>query len=211
MSTPPSIVDAKLRHLLSIVERHRDEKCSAMLGDADTQARQIIRQAYRDARARLHRNVEKTRNRTRQRLTSAEAQRETRRRQRRDQVNRRLLAAAWQPLHTALLARWQQPDTRAQWIDHVIDQAATTLVDNHWQIEHPADWPAQERHALASRLKHQLGKAPEFLSQQAMQAGLCVDVEGTRVDGTIAGLLHDRRTIEALLLARFRRQGDADD
>jgi len=201
--SPGDVVEAQVRQLLEVVARHRDERCNELLGQARREAAQVIRQAHAEARARMHLSVQGVREERRQRLAAAEAQRQTRRRRRRQGADLWLLAAAWQPLRKALLARWSQEAARRHWIDFLVGQAGALLVATDWQIEHPLDWPAQERAALEERLAGQLGRHPEFIPREEITAGLRICANGTCVDATLEGLLRDQPRIESLLLARF--------
>jgi F0F1-type ATP synthase membrane subunit b/b' len=200
---PADTVEAQLRQLLQVVARHRDERCNELLGQARREAGQVISQAHAEARVRLHQSIQGIREERRLRLAAAEAQLQTHRRRRRESADLWLLAAAWQPLRKALLARWSQETARRQWIDFLVHQACTLLVATDWQIEHPLDWPVRERATLEERLAGQLGRVPEFIPREDLAAGLRVCANGTCVDATLEGLLRDQTRIESLLLARF--------
>jgi hypothetical protein len=203
MSTSPDdALEAQMRQLLEVVARHRDERCNEVLGQAQREAAQVIRQAHAEARARMHQSVQGIRGEWRSRLAAAEAQLQTRRRRRREGADLWLLAAAWRPLRKAMLARWSQEKARRQWIDFLVHRACTLLVVTDWQIEHPLDWPVQERVALEELLAEQLGRLPEFIPREQISAGLRICANGTCVDGTLEGLLRDQTRIESLLLAR---------
>jgi len=203
-------VEAQMRQLLQVVARHRDERCNELLGQARREASQVIRQAHAEARARMHESVQGIREERRSRLAAAEAQLQTRRRRRREAADLWLLAAAWQPLRKALQGRWSQVTARRHWIDFLVLRARTLLVATDWQIEHPLDWPAQERASLEERLNGQLGRLPEFIPREQISAGLRICADGTCVDGTLDGLLRDQARIESLLLARFNAGAAAD-
>lgn len=203
MSLPETIVSAQLQHLLAKLDAHREARCEELLAQARSEAQGVIRHAHEKARARMHQAVVNTREKTRQQLVSATAQEQTRQRQLRQQQDQALLERAWQPLRDILLRRWQEPETRAQWIDQLLEQAAQVLVDTNWKIKHPPDWPGAERGQLERRLVELHGYSPVFSAQPSISAGLLITAEQTRVDGTLDGLLHDRSRIEALLLARL--------
>jgi len=203
-------LEAQMQQLLEVVARHRDEHCNELLGQARREASQVIRQAHAEARARMHESVQGIREKQRSRLAAAEAQLQTRRRRRREAADLWLLAAAWQPLRKALQARWSQEKARRQWIDFLVQRACTLLIATDWQIEHPLDWPAQERAALEGRLDGQLGRLPEFIPREQISAGLRICADGTCVDGTLEGLLRDQTRIESLLLARFNSGAPAE-
>lgn len=203
MSVAADSVEAQLRQLLQVVERHRDERCAELLGQARREATQVIRQAHAEARARVHQSIQGVRDERRRRLAASEAKLLTHRRRRREGADLWLLAAAWQPLRQALLARWSLAAAREQWIESLVRRACALLVATDWQIEHPVDWPAPERAALEERLAGQLGRVPEFSAREDIRAGLRICADGTCVDATLEGLLRDQARIESLLLARF--------
>ena len=200
---PADAVEAQMRQLLQVVARHRDERCNELLGQARREAAEVIRQAHAEARARLRQSVQGIREERRRRLAATEAQLQTRRRRRREGADLWLLAAAWQPLRKALLARWSREKARRHWIDFLVRQACALLVATDWQIEHPLDWPARERAALEEQLAGQLGRLPEFIPREDIPAGLRICANGTCVDATLEGLLRDQARIESLLLAKF--------
>ena len=203
MSLPENIVSAQLQHLLTQLDAQRQARCEGLLAQARKEARLVSRHAHQKSRARVRQAVINIRESTRKRLLSAAAKRQTRERQLRQHEDQALLEQAWQPLQELLLQRWQDPATRQQWIDQLLEQAAQVLVDTNWKIRHPPDWPGAERGAVESRLVELHGYSPVFSAQPSIHAGLLIVADQTRVDGTIDGLLHDRSRIEALLLARL--------
>lgn len=197
----PGIVDAQLQNLLQVVERNRDERCRVLLHAARDQARQLLRQAHREARERLHNKLLATREEARQQLASALAKRQTHLRLHRHRADEALLTRAWAPLGECLLQSWQRQDSRALWIDNLVEQALAMLLDRHWNIEHPAEWPEPERTALGQRLEKDLGAAPVFVAQPQVAAGLRICAGPTCLDATHAGLLRARTRIQAMMLA----------
>jgi vacuolar-type H+-ATPase subunit H len=195
------VVDAQLQNLLQVVERNRDERCRALLDAASDQARQLLRQTHREARERLHNKLLATREEARQQLASALAKRQTHLRLHRHRADEALLTRAWGPLGERLLQRWQQQDSRTLWIDNLVEQALAMLLDRYWNIEHPADWPVQERTALGKRLEKDLGASPVFVAQPQLAAGLRICAGPTCIDATDAGLLRARTRIQAMMLA----------
>ena len=211
MNTSRDVIEGQLQQLLQVVERHRDERCNELLGQARREAAQVVRQAHAEARARMHRSVQGIREERNRRLAASEAKLQTYRRRRREGADLWLLAAAWQPLRKALQARWSQETARRQWIESLVHRACSLLVATDWQIEHPVDWPARERAALEERLAEQLGRVPEFVPREEIHAGLRICTNGTCVDATLDGLLRDQDRIEALLLARFNAGASTHD
>jgi len=191
------------QHLLAVVERYREQQCGELLDAANAQARQLLSQAWREARARLRRGIADVRLHYRHRIGEAEARQQTRMRQQRQRDNSALLASLWEPLQAAVVARWQRPDTRRAWIDALLQQAADSLLDSAWLIEHPADWPQGEQRAVRDRLGT---LSVSFQPQAGITAGLRICAGGACVDGSLEGLLRDRVHIESLLLARLAEQ-----
>jgi hypothetical protein len=211
MSESGPVVGAQLKHLLAVVEQRRGERCQQVLDKAHEQARQLIKQAYRDERQRMRRELGDIRQKRRQQMVSLAAQHQTRKRQRRQQADEELLTTSWLNLYEALLHRWQDSSMRRRWVDDLVDQAASVLVDSHWLIEHPFDWPAQERTALQLRLEKQLAHTPHFEVKSTIAAGLCICAGGACVDGSVDGLLRERLGIEAILLARINERRGSQD
>ncbi|MGD2112066.1 MAG: V-type ATP synthase subunit E family protein [Gammaproteobacteria bacterium] len=200
------MADAQLQHLLALVERDREARCREVTGTAEQQARAIVRQAHRDARAHAHQDLEALREQIRQRVISAQAQEQTRLRQLRQQADQAFLDAAWQPLQEALQRHWQEPAHRQQWIAQLVEAAAARLIGSDWLIEHPPDWPADERVALKARVSGEFACHPRLQEQPGLRAGLRISADEACVDGSIDGLLRRRTRIEALLLAEIARQ-----
>ena len=206
MSDPDSDAQAQ-QQLLAVVERYREEQCAALLARANDQARELVRQAYAEARARGQRGLAEVRLHYRDRIAAAQARQQTRMRQRRQQDNSALLASLWEPLRAAILSRWQEPAARRAWIDALLRTAAASLLDSSWTIEHPADWPQAEQHAVRSRVGE---VSVSFAPQAGMAAGLRICAGGACVDGSVDGLLKDRAYIESLLLAALGAHGSKD-
>jgi hypothetical protein len=211
MSESGPVVSAQLKYLLAVVEQRRSERCREIMDKAHEQAREVVKQGYRDARQRMHRELGDIRQKRRQQMVSVVAQRQTRKRQRRQQADEELLTTTWLDLHEALLRRWRDSAMRRRWIEDLVNQAASVLVDRHWVIEHPFDWPAQERSALQLRLQKRLAHAPHFEASSTIAAGLRICAGGACVDGSADGLLRERLAIEAVLLARINEYRGRQD
>jgi hypothetical protein len=201
MSTPGSVLESKVRHLLDVVEQHRDEKCAAIRATAEDEVKVLLRTAWREARERLHNDNVETRRRVEHTLTSNEAQQQTRRRQQHQADDEALLVTAREALHAALLQRWQQPASRQHWCETLVNAAVTTMDSRVWTVEHPADWPMSEHDAIRERIASLCGKAPRLQVNADIRAGLRICADGTCMDATVEGLLHDQARIDAELLA----------
>lgn len=210
MSDPESIIDAQVQHLLNVVEEHRAARYEEIQDQARNDAHAIVSKAHKDARRRMHDDNVETREKANRHLASTEAQLQTEKRLARQQSDEKNLQASWKLLSESLDRQWQQPDTRKQWVDNLISQAMATLVSPHWRIEHPADWPEEELIALQMQLHEQFNHAPELEPAADISSGLRLFAEGTCVDGTADGLMHERTRIEALILAAIHQHDDAD-
>jgi hypothetical protein len=211
MSESGPIVAAQLQHLLAVVEQRRNERCREVLDKARDQARQVIKQAYHDERERMHGELVELRQKLRQQMVSLAARRETRKRQQRQRADEELLVRSWQLLHEALLHRWRDAMMRRRWVEDVVQQAASVLIDHHWIIEHPTDWPAEERLALQQLLEQRSERALHFEGQPKIAAGLRICAGGACVDASVDGLLRERLAIEAVLLARINERRSGQD
>lgn len=209
MTDPSSVIDAQVRHLLDVVERHRTRDCAKIQRQADKQAHALIEQAHKDARARAHDDFNRTREQSRRQLISAQARLKTKRRLARQQSDEAVLQAGWNRLQEALERRWQQAETRQVWVDMLVSKAEQTLLAKRWRVEYPADWPDDEIMSLQKRLQETLGHKPDMQPDTGVRAGLRLCAEGTCVDGTSSGLLHDRSRIEAMMLASLHQHDDA--
>ena len=77
-------------------------------------ARQIIRQAYRDARQRLHQDILISREHMRSELSAARAKLHTLMMQQRHQSDQHFLEQSWKLLTDKLQARWTDRKQRQQ-------------------------------------------------------------------------------------------------
>jgi hypothetical protein len=191
----------RVQQLLAVVEQARDKRCAELMERAQTEARQVLKHARQKARVRLHHEVLQLREQFRRHLVLDQAGKDARLRQARQRADRELLEQSWQPLRDALIDRWQVSAGRRAWVDAVIDQALARLVGKDWQIEHPSDWPEQERQVVKQRLRGLFGAEPVWVAEPSLPAGIRVRAEDTLVDGSCDGLLRDRNDIEARLLA----------
>jgi hypothetical protein len=201
MNTPVNGLEKKLRQLLEMVERHRDEQCGAIRASAAAEAKVLLRTAWREQRERLHNDNVETRRWVEQALASHEAQQQTRRRQQQQARDEVLLVAAREALQSALLQRWQQPVSRQQWCEALVTTAVAVLDAGEWTVEHASDWPENEQEPLRARIQSHWGMTPRLQADAGIRAGLRICAAAACVDATLNGLLHDRERIDAELLA----------
>lgn len=201
-----TVTDERLQGLLDAVAQQRETRCAEILARARDDAQALVKQARGKARTRLHREILHARQQFAQQLALQQAGQAARQREVRFRSDRALLDQAWPLLRAALVQRWRDAATRRRWVEALAGLAQARLVGDDWRIEHPADWPAEERDALARHLKERSGAEPAFSADTALQAGIRVRAGNTLVDGSCDGLLRDRVHIEALLLASLREK-----
>jgi hypothetical protein len=200
-------LEERERGLLKLVEDYRDAECRTLLEAARVEAEALIARTYRAERARLHQRVTAERSGARGRIHAARAERDTRERAGGERANALLLAAAWPRLHDALIARWQDPDARGDWVDAVIAEAERLLPKGTWTLRH-ARAPGADWQALAAELAQRLGQETRPVADAGLAAGLRVECGGAVLDGSLEGLLRDRERIEARLLALWSLESD---
>jgi hypothetical protein len=196
-------LDERTRALLDLVEAHRAERCKELLAGAEASARAIRKDAWREAKARLHAALTQERERATHEIALAQAQLHTRQRQHRQRAANALLREAANRLPDELARCWRDPRARARWAEAILAHAAALLPDGDWEIRHPSDWPAAERERAVSALARPPRGAVRFTPDPEIPSGLRIHAGHNVVDGSAAGLLADRAAIEARLLARL--------
>jgi hypothetical protein len=192
--------DPRTELLLDTLRRYQEMRCREVDDAARAQARDIMRQARREGRARLHEALQAERKRAAERIRAAQARLETVTRQRRHAHARRLTEAGWDLLAQALRARWADAHARRLWCEGLLRQAMETLRPGEWRIEHPADWKPEGLEALLDEVRATAGAEPVLAACDDVPIGLRVRARGACVDGTLAGVRAERMRIEAELL-----------
>ena len=189
--------------MMALLAAHENRETEAVMTSARAEAATIVGAAHREARDRMHRDVTELRRTLRLQVGQAEAALQTATRVHQQRCELALLQAAWPTLEAALRARWEDARARASWVDMVVEQARTTLPPGGWELLHPPSWPQAERDALLRRLADEPGGAPGLNADPAIEAGVLLRSGGASIDATLRGILVDRRSIEAALLARL--------
>ncbi len=192
-----------LEHLLGVVVENREKRCQAVRDKAFQQAAEITGQAYKRSRARLHRHVDELREKYRLKVTSATARNQTLLRQQHHKEERALLDVAWPMLRTAMMALWQQHETRCQWIESAIETGKQRLRQQGWRIEHPTNFSKADRQCIEQMLAGD--EKPELSACDDIEAGIRIRLEGAVIDATLDGLLRQKRAIEARMIARIKQ------
>lgn len=199
---PSSIVDAQLQRLLEIVNEFERHQCEELLDQAKTQASQIVRHSYKNARNRLRTNIMEDRQQLEQSLASVRAKRHTFIMQQKHQASRIFLDKAWEQLTAKLKQRWKDKNHRGIWLKSIIDVAIKTLPASEWVVEHAENWPEEEHKQLVKDVEELTQKQITFQESSQIEAGIRISGTGAVVDGTLEGLLNDRVRIESEILAQ---------
>jgi hypothetical protein len=204
---PGSILDAQVQRLLDIVQGYQQQQCDALLSQAQQESQDIVRQAYRLASRNIHADIQLTRQHIRDTMAAARAKQHTLMMQQSHSAATSFLEQCWQALQPSLNARWQQLDCRRQWVDNILATATAVLPVGDWMIEHPADFSAAEQQQLVDQTQALAGVEPRLNSAADLSAGIRISADGASVDGSLDGLLSDRSSLEALLLASAAGKG----
>jgi len=191
---------SRTQALLDLVEQDRRAQCAAILQEAQSDAAARLAQARSEARARVREAFAEERQRAQTRLDAARATLQTRMRLHEQRHASAWLALGWQRLPQALRERWRDEAARGLWVEAALAAARRVLQPGAWRIVHAEGWPDSERAALAARLQSEIGSAPLFTVEAALDAGLRIGANGNRVDATLAGLTAVRDEIGARLL-----------
>ncbi len=196
--------------LIAVVDDYRARECERLRREAEAKAAALLREAWREARRRVHRAAVRERERATARIRAAQAELDTRRRRHQQRLGWVMLKAAWTPLENALLNRWGAEDTRTHWIQATVERALISMPRGRWMIQHPSDWSGAERAAVDAVLALRgADQAVDFQEDASMRAGLIISSGGTSLDASLAGLLGDTAALEARLLALVSQGGAA--
>ena len=201
---PESLIAALQSDALAreIEQQIKDER-QAVIENAKREARTVVAQARSAARRQMHEAIQELRREGERRLARARAQTEADERARAQARAAEAVHAAWPLLREALAARWFDGASRQAWAKAVAAQAAARLRPGAWVIEHPAGWSAKEQKDFAGVLAARDGTVVAFKADKDMTAGLRIRADQALLDATPHGLLADKTTITALLLAEI--------
>ncbi|MGD8581468.1 MAG: hypothetical protein PVF06_02435 [Gammaproteobacteria bacterium] len=195
-----------LEHLLGVVVENREKRCQQVRDNAYRQAAEILRQAHAHSRGRMHRHLVALREKYRIKIASATARNQTLLRQQHQKEDRAILDAAWPKLREAMVALWQQPDSRVRWLDAVIETASGRLREHHWHIEHPSDLSEDDKTRIMRASGFNMIMQNHFTVDSKIEAGIRILAKGTIIDATHLGLLKQKHMIEAQLIAHIKQR-----
>lgn len=195
-------LDDRMKALLDLVEQFRARRCAELIEPARAEARETIRVALAESRRRVRTAIAEERKRYATEVGAVEAALATDRRLASQRHSVRLLGAAWHILRARLVARWDNAETRAQWVMAHLDRALKA-VPRHaagWQIEHHPAWSDDERAVARERLRVEGVMPVQFEAATGIAAGFRVVSGHNVLDATLEGLVADRTQLEGRLL-----------
>ncbi len=116
-----------------------------------------------------------------------------------------MLDIAWPLLREAILALWNNPVSRHQWLDTAVASASAGLREHVWVIEHPLNLGHEDIKRIKQMFNHAHGKRPELSACDDIEAGIRIIAKGTVIDATLEGLLQQKTVIEARMIARIKQ------
>lgn len=211
MKQTDSIVRMQVDALMELLEQSRSAQCQQAREGAELQAAELLRRARRAARERVSKAAQEERARLEHEVRMVEAEIETEQRRRARRRDSMLIDAGRKLLGDALAARWSRADARRAWTVCALEEAAGVLLGREWTLEHPQDWPDEERRRAIELAHERCGAKVATRPTDGLEAGLKIRSGGALVDMSIAGLLANERTIEGELLAEFNRTAEGEE
>jgi 5-carboxymethyl-2-hydroxymuconate isomerase len=208
-STGSSLLEAQITSLLQRLDRHREQRCREILDAAESQARVLERDAWREAGARGRVAVADARIRLDAGRHQARAQLAAARRQQAQAQANAHLEELWRLLPAAVASMWTAPQRRQRWLQSALRLADATLVGRRWRVESA---PGAAREDVDRALEQIALAEPvvvDFVERNDLSAGVRILVDGARIDATTEGVLADARAIEAEFLAEYERDAPA--
>jgi vacuolar-type H+-ATPase subunit E/Vma4 len=199
-----STVELQAAAMVQEIERQAASQRRALLAAATREAQAIAERAHEKVRRQQQRAIEDLRQSERDRTRQLRATLDTTARRQAAAAAKEMLEQAWPHWAEALARRWATPDGRAAWVAALLAQAAARLPLRDWVVRHPVDWVETDAQTLQAALKQHGVQTPTLQADPSFDAGLVIEVDGARLDGTPAALLCDRTRIEAALLAALR-------
>lgn len=199
------VIDLQLENLLEAVKRQQAARCQEISGRGRQRATQLLRAARRQGRIRMHQAVVEERQRIEAALLQARGRVRTQRRRLLQQRYQALLNDGWALLEAALRARWQDPGQRRAWCESLLADGLKVFGDAPLVIEHPVGWPEDDQAWLREQLRKASGADPEYRADESIECGLRICTPQACLDGTLPGLLADRTSAQAILLAAWER------
>jgi hypothetical protein len=205
MTSHTGILGLQVDALLEEVKRQEGRRCQEIITAAERAARDLQEETRRELHRKRRQAVADERQRRRHALLEATSRIETREQSSAHARYEMVLDAAWPRLVSALAHRWRHPDSRRDWCEMLVDEAAAALGRSSWTVEHPADWSADDESRLIAACDARAVRVSTFVADPGIRAGVRIRLDDACLDGTLDGLLADRRSVEARILGTWER------
>lgn len=199
------VVDMQAESLLGALQRQQTTRCQEISNVGNKRAKALLKAARRQCRIRMRQAVAEERQRIDAALLQARGRIRTRKRMLLQQQYKDLLKEGWALLEAGMQARWENAEQRRAWCESLAADALAVFGNTALIVEHPAGWRAEDQAWLAERLRKTSGGDPAFKADENIRFGLRISTGNACLDGTLGGLLADRRGAEAVLLAAWER------
>jgi hypothetical protein len=199
MKATYSVIGLQVDSMLEGIADDRDAQVAAILQEAKDRARELVLEARADSRRRLRETIREERGYLERRIQHESAALATAAREHRLKVQRERLERGSAMTREALLARWQEPAARREWLEGAIE-ATEVLEPGPWQVACATGLDAADEERLVSGLAGVAGERPTLTEDEGLEAGVVVTAPDVRLDLSVGGLLRDRARIEGLLL-----------
>ena len=184
-----------LQRIVQHITQQQEETCQQILAEAHATADQIIATAEAEAARRTAVAQEAEERRLAEAQATMQARQATEGRQHRLQQTQAVLEQGWTLLLEQLAQRWACTEHRALWLAMLVRQAQQTFSYGDWTVQHPPAWDPVELRVLHPD--------PRFDSDPHLTAGLRIGCRGAWLDGSVQGMMANRRELTALLLAQL--------
>ncbi len=131
------VLGYQVRTMLDGIALDVKTRRQTMLDTAQQRARELLAQTRRQARQRVHQAVSEERQLLAKNLDKTRAALASRQRRRQQALDVERLERGRALLGEALRIRWENPETRADWVRAVIDDAKVILQPGNWHVQYP--------------------------------------------------------------------------
>lgn len=203
---PTSGAERQAQQLIGEIDAATAAEAAALLAAAQQDARAILADAHRVARARMGELVPRLRQERAAALAQQQARIEVEARRSEQVQAARLVAAGRRRLRQSLVARWSDPAARRQWLDAALTVAGRFLRRGNWLVEAAPGLSDEERGYLSQQADIDYASRLDWRQGETLDAGLRIVSEGAVLDATPAGLMANGHEIDAALLAELGRR-----
>ena len=203
MSEVDKSLSSRVRQMLELTDEWMNKRCSEIQESVEKECAEIVCNAHRDARLKLRHHYHADRHEARQRIISAEAALKTKQRQQLQELELKLLETTWSQLEAELLERWREPNERKAWLESTWSLALKVLPKLDWTVTFGEGMEESELENLIEQTPDFKDSRPRMVYDRQIIAGLRIQASGASVDGTLSGLLANRKQLESEILSTF--------